>query len=120
MLRHDLLDDRRRQRLVARDARDQIRTLAPAEPAHGQRGDVRVAGPGRLELRPKGDQHQHRQLPDALDHRAQQLEGRRVDPVHVLVQRQDRVPRRKTGELVDQRFQRPPLLAPPEVRLSVG
>ena len=45
--RHDLLDDLRRQRLVARDPRDQIRALAPAQPAHGQRGHVRLAGPGR-------------------------------------------------------------------------
>ena len=39
------------------------RPLAPAETAHAQRGHVRVPGPGRLELRPKGEQHQHRSSP---------------------------------------------------------
>ena len=89
---------------------DQIRPLAPAQTAHGQRGHVRLAGPGRLELRPEGDQHQNRQLPDALDHEAQELERRRVDPVHVLVERQHRLLGREARELVDQRLQRPPLL----------
>ena len=74
-----------------------------------QRGDVRLPGPGRLELRPEGDQHQYRQLPYALDHQAQELERRRIDPVHVLVQRQYRLLRRQACELVDQSLQGPPL-----------
>ena len=88
------------------------------KPAHGQRGHVRLAGPGRLELRPEGDQHQHRQLPDALDHQAQQLERRRVDPVHVLVQRQHRLLRRQARELVDQRLQASAASAPPGVSVE--
>ena len=111
--RHDLLDDLGRQRLVARDPCDQIRPLAPAQTAHGQRGDVRLAGPGRLELRPEGDQHQDGQPLDALDHEAQELERRRVDPVHVLVERQHRLLRRQARELVDQRLQASAAFAPP-------
>ena len=49
--------------------------LAPAETAHHQRGDVCLPDPGRLELRPEGDQHQYRQLPDALDDEPEQLEA---------------------------------------------
>ena len=41
---------------------------------------------------------------------AQQLERGRIDPVHVLVQREHRLPRRQPRELLDQRLQRPPLL----------
>jgi hypothetical protein len=89
--RHNLLDDRRRQRLVAAHPGNQIRPQTPAQTAQGQRGHVRLAGPGRLELRPEGDQRQHPQLRDALDHEAQELERRRIDPVHVLVQSQHRL-----------------------------
>ncbi|HEX6015783.1 MAG TPA: hypothetical protein VFY87_29060 [Geminicoccaceae bacterium] len=71
---------------------------------------MRLAGPRRLKLRAEGDQDEDRQLRDALDHEAQELERRWVDPVHVLIQRQHRVPRRQGGELVDQRLQDPPLL----------
>ena len=108
--RHDLLDDFGRQRLVARDPRHQIGALAPTEAAHSQRSHVCLSGPGRLELRPEGDQDQDRQLPDALDHEAQELQRRRVDPVHVLVHSQHRPLRRQARDLVDQRLQRPPLL----------
>ena len=108
--RHDLLDDLGRQRLVAGDPRDRSAPWRrPSRPMR-QRRHVRLAGPGRGELRPEGDQRQRRQLPDALDHHAQELEGRGVDPVHVLVQRQHRLLRRERRELVEQRLQGPPLL----------
>ena len=77
------------------NSRNQIRPLASAETAHGQRGHVRMAGSGWLELRTKGDQHQDRQPPDALNYKAQQLEHRRVNPVHVLVESQHRLQRRQ-------------------------
>jgi hypothetical protein len=69
--RHDLLDDLCGQRLLARDPRHQIRPLASAQAAHGQRGYVRPAGPGRLELRPKSNQCQHGQPLDVLDREIQ-------------------------------------------------
>jgi hypothetical protein len=108
--RHDLLDDRRRQRLGIGDLRDEIGDLAATEAAHGQHHDIRLTGPWRLEFRPEGDQHQNRQLPDALDHQGQQLKRRRVDPVHVLVESQHWLLRGQAGELLDQCLQRPPLL----------
>ena len=84
---------------------------APAEPAQRERGDVRLAGPGRAELRPEGDQQQHRQALDALDHQAEQLQRGRVDPVHVLVAPAAPAARAaRPVELVDQRLQRPLLL----------
>jgi hypothetical protein len=83
--------------------RDQIRPLPPAQTAHGHGGDVRLPDPGRLKLRPEGDQNQDGQLPDALDQKAEELECRGVDPVHVLVDSQHGPQYRKAHELVDQR-----------------
>ena len=69
------------------------RALAPAEAVERQRGDVGVARPGRLELGPVGEHHQDRQAAHALDQQIEQLQGRRVDPVHVLVQLEHRAVR---------------------------
>jgi hypothetical protein len=52
---------------------------------------VRLPRPGRLELRPEGDQRQDGQPLNTLDHEAQKLDGRGVNPMHVLVQRQHRL-----------------------------
>ena len=49
------------------------------------------AGPRRAELRPEGDDREHRQALDALDRQAEQLLRGRVDPVHVLVGEQHRL-----------------------------
>ena len=68
------IEDLCRQRLAAGDAVDQRGGLAPAEPAQGQRGHLRLAGPGRLEFRAEGDDHQYRQPPHALGDPLQQFE----------------------------------------------
>ena len=47
----DLLEQRLRQRLAAGDVLDQRHALAPAEAVERHGGDVRLAGPGRLEVR---------------------------------------------------------------------
>ena len=64
--------------------------------------DVGMAGPGRVELGPKGDQHQHGQTLHPLDQLIERLEGRGIDPVHVLVDRKHRLLGRQALDLVDQ------------------
>jgi hypothetical protein len=58
----------------------------------------------------QGGWNSGRKVMTALNHETHQLEGRRVDPVHVLVQRQHRLLCREAGELVEERLQRSPLL----------
>ena len=81
-----------------------------AQTIERQLGDVGAAGPGRIELGPKRDQHQDGQTLDVLDHDIEQLERGRVDPVHVLVDREHRLTGRQPLELVRQHAQRPLLL----------
>ena len=54
----DLLEDLGRQRLAAGRPLDQGRALAAAEAGERQCGDMRLGGPGRGELRPRGDEEQ--------------------------------------------------------------
>ena len=57
----DLLEDLGRQRLAAGRPLDQGRALAAAEAGERLHRDVGVGGPGRGELRPRGDEEQQRQ-----------------------------------------------------------
>ncbi len=57
----DLLEDLGRQRLAAGRPLDQGHAVAAAEAAKRQCGDMRLPGPGRGELRPRGDEEQQRQ-----------------------------------------------------------
>ena len=107
----DLLDHPARERRIARNALDQGRRVVPPEPAERQRRDMRQSGPGRPELGPEGDKEQRRQAPEALNRHAQQFQGRRVDPVRILEQDEDGLPRREAGELRQQGREQP--LAPP-------
>ena len=50
-----------------------------------------VAGPGRAELGPEGDHHERPQALHAFGHKIQELHRRRVDPVHILIDGQDRL-----------------------------
>jgi hypothetical protein len=78
---------------------------------------VRLRRPGLCEFRSKGDQREHRQALDALDHEPDQFLRGRVAPVHVLVGEQHRLRRREPVQLVDQRFQRQLL---PTLRAQLG
>jgi hypothetical protein len=108
--RHDLVQDLVRQRLTARDSFDHCSALAPAEAIERQGGDVRVARPRRIELGPVGEHGQHRQGTHPLDEEVEQLQSRRVDPVHVLIQLEHRAVAGETRQLLDQEFERALLL----------
>ena len=110
-LGHDLLQHLGRQRLAARHPLGHGRDLALVQPVEREQADVGEADPGRPELGPEGDQHEHPRARDAVDDQVEQLERGRVAPVHVLVQRQHRLPRREPLELREQRREGP-LLAP--------
>ncbi len=57
----DLLEDLGRQRLAAGRPLDQGRAVAAAKAGERQHRDVGVGGPGRGELRPRGDEEQQSQ-----------------------------------------------------------
>ena len=116
----DLPEDLGRQRLAAGGALDQRHAVAAAEAGERQHRDVGVGGPGRGELRPRGDEEQQWQRRCPRHGQGQQLERGRVDPVRVLEQHQHRLPRRKPPQLRQQRLERL-LLAPlrREVRETV-
>ena len=109
--RHDLLEHLGRQRLAARDSFDHRRALAPAEAIERQRRDVRVARPRRAELGPVGEHRQDRQGAHPLDQQVEQLQGRRIDPVQVLVQLEHRAVAGEAGQLLDQDLEGALLLA---------
>ena len=64
-----------------------------------------AAGPGAAVLRPEGDEQQRRQRAQPLDREVEQLLRARVDPVHVLQERQNRPMRCEPGQLGQQNFE---------------
>jgi hypothetical protein len=72
---------------------------------------VRLAGPGRLELRTEGDQEQDRQPGHALDREVEQLARARVDPVNVLEDHQHGLATCQARETVQERLEGPLPLA---------
>ena len=106
-LRHDTVQEFRRERLAPGDPPDHRRRLAPPESA--ERDRVRPARPGRDELRPEGDHDQHGQVLHPVDRQPEQLQGGRVGPVRVLQHGQDQPLRGQARELVDQGLERQPL-----------
>ena len=69
----DLGDDLAAERRVAGDAENQRANLPTAEPVQREARHMRLAAPRRLKLRPKGDDQQHRQVLDPLDHQIEQF-----------------------------------------------
>ena len=102
-VRKDLLDDGVGQRLVLGDAANDAGAVATAKAAQGQHRHMRLADPGRLELRPGRDDQQHRQVGDAGNHSIEQIQRCRIDPVGVLEHDQDGALRRYAVELVEKR-----------------
>ena len=70
----------------------QVTGLAPGQAVQGQAGLVGDRGPGRLELGPEGEQREDRVVQALGEELAQELQGRRVHPVQVLDDEQDRLP----------------------------
>ena len=99
------------QRLAAGHRLDQRLPVAAGQARQRQLHDVGMAGPGRAELGPEGDQHQDRQALHPLDQQIERLEARRVDPVHVLIEDKHRLPGRQALDLVDQDLEGALLLA---------
>jgi hypothetical protein len=97
----DLRQHLGRQRLAGHPA-DHRAALLATQPAKREQGRVPVPGPRRREPGPGRDQRQHRQQLHPLGHAADQLKGRRVGPVDVLVEGQHRALGRQPGELVEQ------------------
>ena len=74
-----LIEDLDRQRFAAGDAPDQCLGFPLPETAQCHGGHLRLAGPGRLELRAECHDHEHRQPADALGDPIQQIERGRID-----------------------------------------
>ena len=67
---------------------------------------IRVARPRRRELRPVGDQQQHRQISNVIDDEVEQLVRGWIHPMHVLENDERRPIAGQSSKLCDQRFQR--------------
>ena len=72
-----------------------------------------LPGPGWAEVGPVGEHHEHGQGACPLDQEVEELQGRRVDPVHVLVQLEHRPLAGEAGQLLDQDLEGALLLALP-------
>jgi hypothetical protein len=68
--------------------------------------DVRLCAPAGRELRPSGDQQQHTLGRHAIDQPAYHLKGRRISPVDVLDQQEERPLPGETEQVLDQRLHR--------------
>ena len=102
-MRKDLFDDGVGQRLVPGDAGNDAGAVATAEAAQGQHRHMRLADPGRLELRPERDHQQHRHAGGTGNHSIEQIKRCRIDPVGVLEHHQHGALRRGAVELVEKR-----------------
>ncbi len=109
-LANDLFQDLRRERLAAGDAIDHREHVPAVEAAHGKRRHMRLADPGRGELRPKGDDQHCAKVRHSVDQSAENIERRGIDPVRVLQHHEDRRLLRQSHEYGEQRCNRPLLL----------
>ena len=100
----DLVDDVSRQCLAAGDLRNQCGPVAPVQAIERQHADLRLAGPGRLELRAERYDQQHRQAAHMLDGEVEQLARGRVDPLRILKNHHQRLLARQAFELPEQRL----------------
>ena len=97
------------QRLVARKISDQFGALFPRQAIEVDLGHMGSAEPRRRELGAERDHEQERKFRRAVDHHAQKLERRRINPVNVLEYQENRLTR-QSFKLRHQRLQR--LFAP--------
>jgi hypothetical protein len=67
---------------------------------------MRPPDPWRGEFRSEGDQQQHPERIDLVDEPAEQFQARRIGPVGVLEDHQDRRVKRDRFDLADQCFHR--------------
>ena len=97
-----------RQAALTGHASDQFRCLAAAHAVESQGANVRVSLslPARPELGPVGDQQHHRQLLQLRYQKIERLLAGGVDPVHVFVDNQDRLPPGQCFDLSHKRPQR--------------
>jgi len=106
----DLVDDAIGQCLASSDLRYQSGPVAPVQPIERQHADLRLAGPGHLELGAERHDKQYRQAAHALNRKVEQLARGRVNPMGVFEDHDHRLLARQTFELPDQRFECPLLL----------
>ena len=69
-----------------------------------------LADPRRAEVGPTGEHCQDGKIAYAIDQQVEGLEGRRVDPVDILVQNEHRAVAGEAGQLLDQDLECPLLL----------
>jgi hypothetical protein len=89
---YDLGDDLIGQRLVAGNLPDQSGPIMLVQAIERHHADLRLAGPGRLELGAERHDQQHRQAADTRDGEVEQLARGQVDPMRVLENHDYRLP----------------------------
>ena len=106
----NLLKDFLRKLLAAGYPVDHGSALPASQPAQKERCHVPVPRPAGNELRPEGDNHEHREPLYLVDSSAEQFEGGRIGPVDVLVDGEHRLPCRQAFDLLQKSLKRSLLL----------
>ncbi|MGB6447169.1 MAG: hypothetical protein WBF47_18700, partial [Xanthobacteraceae bacterium] len=107
----DLIEQPTRKFLASGNVGDQRCPLALRQPTQRQHRDMRLAGPGRLVVRTKGDNEKDWHCRDTLDRQRQQFERRWIGPMHVFEQDQHRSAPRQRLQPFDQPVEKPPTIA---------
>lgn len=102
---NDLRHHVRPQLFVSYKVSDDGGHLALAKPIEHHSRHLCLSGPRWSELRPGGDDEQHRNATDALDGPAQRLKAARIDPMRVLEDHQHRLFARQCFNLSIECFQ---------------
>jgi hypothetical protein len=66
---------------------------------------MRTPRPRWYELRAEGDRQQHWQLLETIHHKVEELDRGGINPVRVLQDQEDGLPRGQAGELIGQGLQ---------------
>jgi hypothetical protein len=103
----DLLGNLLGQRLAAGHIGDHLGALPARQAIQRQHRHLGAADPGRRELRPEGDDHQHPQPGHPIHEKVEGLARGGIAPMHVLPYHQHRLTRRQPLELCQLGVKRP-------------
>jgi hypothetical protein len=88
---NDVLPNACRERLVAEDAVDHRVDVALWQAIEGQSGYMRLSVPGRHKFRPKCNEQQNAKGRDSIYNSAERFQTRRIGPMSVLEDHQNRI-----------------------------
>src|SRR4029077_18837468 len=100
----DVLPNARREKSVADDAVDHGVDVALWQPIESQGGYMRLSDPRRDKFRPEGNEQQCAQSRNPVHNTTKYFQARRVSPVRILEDHQNRIFQRKRFYMRNQRL----------------